>query len=91
MGNSQSSGIQQCLTNAVGSNLVAFPSILYQFTDVRPYNLDVPVAPVAVTYPQTTEQVSRIIKCASDSTIKVQARSGGHSYGNYGTCHLVLF
>jgi len=65
--------------------LVAFPDKhRYQKKDVRRYNLAINVTPTAVTYPKTAIQVAAIIKCASDFRLKVQARSGGHSYGNYG-------
>jgi FAD/FMN-containing dehydrogenase len=74
----------QCLTSAVGANNVAFPtSLSYQVLDVHPYNLNVAVAPVAVTYPTTADQVASIVACAG-SDYKVQARGGGHSYANYG-------
>jgi hypothetical protein len=87
MGNSHSSALGQCLTSAVGGNsaLVALPSkLLYQITDVKAYNLDIPITPAAVTYPQTNNHISAILKCAAEANLKVQARSGGHSYGNYG-------
>ncbi|KAF2459934.1 hypothetical protein BDY21DRAFT_281402 [Lineolata rhizophorae] len=86
MGNT-SSALGECLLDAVGGNedLVAFPDKpLYQLTDVKPYNLDIPVEPAAVTYPETSQHVADIIKCASEADVKVQARSGGHSYANYG-------
>ena len=69
-----------------GNNaLLAFPNkLLYQLTDVKPYNLDIPATPAAVTYPESADQVAAIIKCATKSNLKVQARCGGHSYGNYG-------
>jgi FAD/FMN-containing dehydrogenase len=77
--------VYQCLVNAVGEDNVAFKgSLLYQVTDVRPYNLDIIVTPTAVTYPSTADQVAAIVKCAVDSNLNVQARSGGHSYANYG-------
>jgi FAD/FMN-containing dehydrogenase len=50
---------------------------------VKPYNWDIPVSPAAVTFPTTTDEVSKVVKCAADSVVKVQARSGGHSYANY--------
>lgn len=86
MGNKPSSQIQTCLASAVGgdSALYAFPNKpLYQLLDVHPYNLDVAVSPVAVLYPKTSDQVAAIIKCAATG-YKVQARSGGHSYANFG-------
>lgn len=77
--------LKSCLTTAVGGDAnVAFPSdLLYQITDVKPYNLDIPVTPAAVTYPDSAEQVAGIVACAAQYDHKVQARSGGHSYGNY--------
>ncbi|KAL1991454.1 hypothetical protein VTN49DRAFT_4762 [Thermomyces lanuginosus] len=86
MGNQPSTPIQTCLSTAVGGDgsLVAFSNEpLYQAKDVKPYNLNVPVAPVAITYPRTVEQVSEIVKCAADGGYKVQARGGGHSYANH--------
>lgn len=85
MGN-QSSALQKCLSNALDGNssLVAYPSNLLFVFDVHQYNLNIPVDPVAITYPTSAEQVSSIIVCATASNLKVQARSGGHSYGNYG-------
>ncbi|OCL13266.1 Glucooligosaccharide oxidase [Glonium stellatum] len=87
MGNTSSTAVGTCLSNAVSGNnaLLAFPNKpLYQLTDVKPYNLDIPVTPAAVTYPQTADHVAAIIKCATKSNLKVQPRCGGHSYGNYG-------
>ncbi|OKL62112.1 hypothetical protein UA08_02364 [Talaromyces atroroseus] len=87
MGNTTSAVGQQCLLNAVGNDpsLVAFPTaLLYESVDVSPYNLDYPVTPAAVTFPETAEQISAIVQCAADADVKVQAKSGGHSYANYG-------
>jgi hypothetical protein len=87
MGNTNSSAVQKCLEAAVGGNkaLVAGSSTIgYQIAHVKPYNLDIPVAPAAVTYPQSAEQVAAIVKCAVDNGLKVQPRSGGHSYANFG-------
>lgn len=86
MGQDQSSVLQSCLTNAIAPGNLAFPSKpFYQLTDVKPYNLDIQVHPIAVTYPETNAEVSAIVKCAADHEAKVQPRSGGHSYGNFGT------
>lgn len=87
MGNTNSSTVQTCLENALGGqkDLVAFKgSPLYQAKHVKPYNLGIPITPAAVTYPQTSEQIAAIVKCAVDSSLKVQPRSGGHSFANYG-------
>lgn len=82
-----STSIHQGLSAALGgqNHLIAFPTkLLYQFEDARPYNLDYPIIPAAVTYPETPEQIAKIIQFASTANLKVQARSGGHSYANCG-------
>ncbi|EDU40250.1 GlcD FAD FMN-containing dehydrogenase [Pyrenophora tritici-repentis] len=81
----QSNPLEDCLkvaTSPLGS--YAFhDKLLFQLTDVKPYNLDYPVNPIAVTYPGSTKEVAQIIKCATTYDKKVQARSGGHSYANF--------
>jgi hypothetical protein len=88
MGNTTSIAAgRDCLLSAVGGNHahVAFQDqLLYQVTAVEPYNLNIPVTPAAVTYPQSTDEIAAVVKCASEYGYKVQARSGGHSFGNYG-------
>lgn len=87
MGNGNSSPVGKCLTAAVGGNtaLLAYKETpLYQLNHVKPYNLDIPITPAAVTYPETTDHVAAIVKCAADNNLKVQPRCGGHSYANYG-------
>jgi hypothetical protein len=85
MGQIPSSGIGKCLLDNVPNNLVALSNkIDFMLSDVKQYNLAIPVSPTAVTYPNSTDHVSAIIQCANTWNMKVQARSGGHSYGNYG-------
>jgi FAD/FMN-containing dehydrogenase len=77
------SALQQCLNNVCAgrSGCVGYPSsALYQWQWVKPYNLDVKVVPVAVVRPQTALDVSGFVKCATANGVKVQAKSGGHSY-----------
>lgn len=50
------------------------------FAWASPFNLARPVYPVAVVRPNTSEQVSAFVQCAAQNNVKVQARSGGHSY-----------
>ncbi|KAJ8127474.1 hypothetical protein O1611_g6162 [Lasiodiplodia mahajangana] len=87
MGQHPSSPLANCL-NAVcngRSDCVAYPnSPLYQISWVNRYNLDLPVTPIAVTRPQTAQDVAGFVKCAASNNVKVQPRSGGHSYANYG-------
>ncbi|TAQ90048.1 hypothetical protein B7494_g1626 [Chlorociboria aeruginascens] len=93
MGNSSSTSVAgtsigQCLARAVGGNpeLVAFSDkAFYQLENVKRWNLQVEVTPIAVTYPETSAHIAEIIRCASAEGIKVQPKSGGHSYGNYGS------
>ncbi|KAK4188629.1 hypothetical protein QBC35DRAFT_495964 [Podospora australis] len=86
MGNSPSA-LQQCI-DAVGNNRVGFAGYpntpFYQTTWVKPYNLDVLVVPAVVVRPQTAQDVSGVVKCADKLGLKVQAKSGGHSFQNYG-------
>ncbi|KAI1828295.1 hypothetical protein F4861DRAFT_175731 [Xylaria intraflava] len=87
MGQSPSTPLATCL-NAVcngRSNCVGYPNDpLYQVSWVSAYNLDLPVTPIAVTRPETADDVSGFVKCAAANNVKVQAKSGGHSYANYG-------
>lgn len=86
MGNNPSA-LETCLSNVCGSRTgcVSFPSDpLYQINWVKPYNLAVDVTPLAVVRPNTAQEVSGIVKCASTAGVKVQAKSGGHSYANFG-------
>ncbi|KAI2465304.1 Glucooligosaccharide oxidase [Annulohypoxylon bovei var. microspora] len=87
MGQTPSTPLSDCL-NAVCNgrdNCVAYPdNPLYQISWVNRYNLDIPVAPVAVTRPNTAQDVSDFIKCAVANNVKVQPKSGGHSYANFG-------
>ncbi|KAI1373389.1 Glucooligosaccharide oxidase [Hypoxylon crocopeplum] len=87
MGQAPSSPLSDCL-NAVCNgrdDCVAYPdNPLYQISWVNRYNLDIPVEPVAVTRPDTAQDVSDFIKCAVANNVKVQPKSGGHSYANFG-------
>lgn len=84
MGSGQSSLGQSCLDAVCGNRTecVSYPSDpLYQISWVKPYNLDVPVIPAAVLRPDNAQDVADAVKCAMEHGFKVQAKSGGHSYG----------
>ncbi|CAJ2510280.1 Uu.00g061800.m01.CDS01 [Anthostomella pinea] len=87
MGQAPSSPLADCL-NAVCNgrdDCVAYPNNpLYQISWVNRYNLDIDVEPIAVTRPETADDVSGFVKCAAANNVKVQPKSGGHSYANYG-------
>ncbi len=85
MGSSQST-FRKSIKKALGGDkeLYALPgNPLYALNDVKLYNLSIPIKPAAVTYPKTVAQVAAIVRCAVEAGLKVQARSGGHSYANY--------
>lgn len=79
----RASSIQDCLTQH---------SVPYQdssssswATTISPYNLRLPYTPAVVTLPTTSQHVSDAITCAAAAGLKVQAKSGGHSYASYST------
>ncbi|KAG8169114.1 hypothetical protein KVR01_001863 [Diaporthe batatas] len=84
--------LKDCLTDVCAgrSDCVAFADNrldifnTYQSNWVKPYNLAVEVTPDAVIRPKSSEEVAAIVKCAADNDFKVQAKSGGHSYANFG-------
>ena len=93
MGNLSSNPLQVCLLAAVAGDTtrVAFPSDpLFQVDAVHPYNLNIPVNPAAVTFPESSTEIESIVRCATQGGYKVQPRSGGHSYGNYGSSNSAL-
>ena len=49
----------------------------------KPYNLRLPYRPAAIALPQTPEHVSKAVTCAAEAGIKVQPKSGGHSYSSF--------
>jgi len=49
----------------------------------KPYNLRLAYTPAVIVLPTTTKHVSDSVVCASKSNVKVQAKSGGHSYASY--------
>ncbi|KAF3762891.1 FAD-binding domain-containing protein [Cryphonectria parasitica EP155] len=81
--------LQDCLNGVCAgrSNCVAYASDsdpLYQIEWVKAYNLAIDVTPTAVIRPNSTQEVAATVQCAAENGIKVQARSGGHSYANFG-------
>lgn len=49
------------------------------------YNLRLQYKPAAIVVAANNQHVSDAVLCASQYNLKVQPRSGGHSYGSYGT------
>ncbi|GAA5889061.1 hypothetical protein JCM8208_007759 [Rhodotorula glutinis] len=52
--------------------------------DSAAYNQRIQPKPVAILYPSSSADISKALKCASSSGVKVSARGGGHSYASYG-------
>ncbi|KAJ4053397.1 hypothetical protein NW761_004828 [Fusarium oxysporum] len=76
--------LRECLDGA-GIQDYAFPSHpLYSLLKVKRWNLDIDVTPVVVMVPETAEQIAAIVASAQERGLKVQPKSGGHSFGNYG-------
>ncbi|KAI0016314.1 Glucooligosaccharide oxidase [Xylariomycetidae sp. FL0641] len=87
MGQNSSTPFSDCLDAVCNGrdDCVAYTgSPLYQLSWVHPYNLAIDVDPIAVTRPETAEDVSNFVKCAVANNVKVQPKSGGHSYANFG-------
>ena len=49
-----------------------------------PYNLRFAWKPVAISYPNSAQQVSQAIKAGAAAKVNTVARSGGHSYTGIG-------
>lgn len=76
--------LQDCLdTVFTDSSLRTYPQDADYLSKINAYNLDYPVYPAALVRPTTVEEVSAAVKCAVKADVKVQPRSGGHSYANY--------
>ncbi|KAK3680848.1 hypothetical protein B0T22DRAFT_485748 [Podospora appendiculata] len=52
---------------------------------IKPLNLAYLITPAAVIRPRNVTEVAAVVKCAAKNGVKVQAKSGGHSYANYGS------
>ena len=83
MGNGKSIPLRDCLDSicANRSACVTYPSDLLFAWWAKPFNLEFPVTPAAIIRPETVIEVSETVKCANKNGLKVQAKSGGHSYG----------
>lgn len=49
----------------------------------EPYNLRVPFKPAVIVLPTTNQHVQDAVVCAAQAGLKVQAKSGGHSYASF--------
>ena len=51
----------------------------------EPYNLRLPYTPAVIVVPTTTDHIRDALHCASENSVKVQAKGGGHSYASFST------
>ncbi|TFK88408.1 Glucooligosaccharide oxidase [Polyporus arcularius HHB13444] len=51
--------------------------------DSKPFNLRFNYKPAAIVYPKNSTAVSAAVRCGAQNGVKVNARSGGHSYAAY--------
>lgn len=51
---------------------------------IEPYNTRLPFTPAVVVLPTTNQHVQDAVVCAAQAGLKVQAKSGGHSYSSNG-------
>lgn len=49
----------------------------------KPFNLRLSYKPYVIVLPTTNEHVQTAVSCAVKSGVKVQAKSGGHSYASF--------
>ena len=50
-----------------------------------PFNIRLNYTPSVIIVPKTEHEIALAVKCACDAGVKVQARSGGHSYASFST------
>lgn len=73
--------VDDCLT---GKKVPAsFPGDADYDELAEPFNLRLQYKPAAIVLPQTNKHVQDAVVCASQCGLKVQAKSGGHSYASF--------
>ncbi|KAF4468202.1 FAD binding domain-containing [Fusarium albosuccineum] len=77
--------LEKCLQEAVSGDAARVQFSYepgFEENDVRPYNLNYQRKPVAVLYPNTSTEVSKIVQCTAKTDRKLHARSGGNDLTN---------
>ncbi|KIW05866.1 uncharacterized protein PV09_03067 [Verruconis gallopava] len=74
------------LLRAVGGErkCIAFPEQSSYRTSTVGCNLEISVKPAAIAFPRKVQHIQDLVTTSAKHGLNVQARSGGHSYGNYG-------
>lgn len=78
---SAQSNVVSCLTKANVPQ--AIPGTANFTQSIVPFNLRLPFTPVALAIPSTLAQVQSAVSCAAKNGVKVNPRSGGHSYASH--------
>lgn len=75
--------VLDCLTsNGIPDTLPGSP----QFAALEtPFNIRLNYTPSVIVTPKTEKELALAVKCACGTGVKVQARSGGHSYASFST------
>ncbi|KAH6606965.1 fad-binding [Trichoderma cornu-damae] len=83
--NSTLSPIEACLSAICNGRIECYhmPTSNLDQSWNKLYNLALDQYPRAIIRPNTADEVSQAVKCAKQNGYKVQARGGGHSYGNF--------
>lgn len=80
--NAATSPVVTCLTSADVPQALPGTDVFDFESD--PYNTRVDVEPAGIALPRTVAHVQAAVKCASQSSTRVSAKSGGHSYASFG-------
>jgi FAD/FMN-containing dehydrogenase len=77
--------VQEAVRDALVSGGFSIEDILFAENANRApvYNLRVPVTPLVLLFPRSSQHVSAAVKVAKSFGLKIQARSGGHSHASY--------
>ncbi|CBX96933.1 hypothetical protein LEMA_P100640.1 [Plenodomus lingam JN3] len=76
-----SGGASQCLN---GKNIPYKMTSDAGYSDlIAPYNLRLPYKPAVVVLPTTNQHIQDAVVCAAQAGLKVQPKSGGHSYASF--------
>lgn len=71
----------QCLTGKKVPYKVSSDAAYSQLA--QPYNLRLPYKPAVIVLPTTNQHVQDAVVCGAKSGLKIQAKSGGHSYASF--------
>lgn len=78
---STASALQDCLA---AKDVPVYLTTSSGFSQLaEPYNLRLAYTPAVIVVPTLAGQISDAVLCAAENNVKVQAKSGGHSYASF--------